>query len=428
MLSKGCLLSGRRESEEAGSIGCSDRPGICKGLDKGLADTSANIAIPDACPTLPATSRHRGRVASQTQAVNLLGDEDMKEGSYSLGTTNGKVVSSIKYAQSRSPTETLSGDESDGRYCAIVEEESPTMVDHQGKRSYACPYFRLDPIRHIECLSRKLYRIQDVKQHLSRRHYEDSGRAPKSAGNILGVTLPTQKELKARSNRKRSPEDQWHKIWRTLFKRPLPNQGPYLRTTKEEIVGIAAGICKEESNGDTSGSWKNGELPGAKGKFAQQLIEGLLNGYRSPSDQYAEQEEPKSVAAEQGQPRKTMELERGAADGNIDALPVTVTGGDQESIIPPYHFPTSDLQMLSSSDITMEGVDLMDFGQDSDTTAKSMDQSALALYDKGGEITMPLSCVPASEGNMEELDLLDLSQNTETSNLLSRDKPKDPSY
>lgn len=38
---------------------------------------------------------------------------------------------------------------------------------------FACPFFRKDPVQHMACLSRKLKRIGDVKQHIHRRHLND---------------------------------------------------------------------------------------------------------------------------------------------------------------------------------------------------------------------------------------------------------------
>ncbi|CAG9993204.1 unnamed protein product [Clonostachys byssicola] len=43
---------------------------------------------------------------------------------------------------------------------------------------FACPFFRRDPVQHIDCLGRKLKRISDVKQHINRRHLNDIVQCP----------------------------------------------------------------------------------------------------------------------------------------------------------------------------------------------------------------------------------------------------------
>ncbi|KAF4496849.1 hypothetical protein FAGAP_7004 [Fusarium agapanthi] len=131
------------------------------------------------------------------------------------------------------PTETCIDDEEGSPCPSMVESDDSSVEDIELRKAFACPYFRLDPVRHIECLSRKLYRIQDVKQHLSRRHYIKRD----NSDNTRGVNPRTQKVLKLRLDRRLSPEGQWHEIWRTLFNGTLPREGPYLGNSKEEIVG-----------------------------------------------------------------------------------------------------------------------------------------------------------------------------------------------
>ncbi|KAF5589017.1 uncharacterized protein FSUBG_11268 [Fusarium subglutinans] len=143
------------------------------------------------------------------------------------------------------PTETCIGDE-DGSPCpSMIESDDSSVEDIELRKAFACPYFRLDPVRHIECLSRKLYRIQDVKQHLSRRHYIKRD----YSDNTRGVNPRTQKVLKLRLDRRLSPEGQWHEIWRTLFDGTLPREGPYLGNSKEEIVGSMIALMEQLFSG-----------------------------------------------------------------------------------------------------------------------------------------------------------------------------------
>jgi hypothetical protein len=185
---------------------------------------------------------------------------------------------------SLSSTETCIGDEEGNRCYSVIESEDSSIEDLEERKAFACPYFRLDPIRHIECLSRKLYRIQDVKQHLSRRHYDKRDKMSNTSDNTKGVNSRTQRVLKLRLDRRLSPERQWHEIWRTLFDKAVPREGPYLGNTKEEVVGSMIAICKKGSSRVVPGILRSLGLPNEKGKAVQQLMEQLFIGFQALSD------------------------------------------------------------------------------------------------------------------------------------------------
>ncbi|KAF5539222.1 hypothetical protein FNAPI_10893 [Fusarium napiforme] len=161
----------------------------------------------------------------------------------------GGLPPSRAQAITLSPTETCIGEE-DGSPCpSMIDSDDSSVEDIEVRKAFVCPYFRLDPVRHIECLSRKLYRIQDVKQHLYRRHYMTRDKSSDAKDNTRGVNIRTQSILKLRLDRRLSPERQWHKIWETLFNLKLPREGPYLGNSKEEIVGsMIAALSDERSN------------------------------------------------------------------------------------------------------------------------------------------------------------------------------------
>ncbi|KNB10826.1 hypothetical protein FOXG_10947 [Fusarium oxysporum f. sp. lycopersici 4287] len=50
-----------------------------------------------------------------------------------------------------------------------LDEDGDQSPNDSIKR-FACPYFRKNPERHLECINLKMVRISDVKQHLKRRH------------------------------------------------------------------------------------------------------------------------------------------------------------------------------------------------------------------------------------------------------------------
>lgn len=140
--------------------------------------------------------------------------------------------------------------------------------------SFACPYFRLDPVANQTCLSYKLMRIRDVKQHLQRRHYlppfhcpacckafpslrdyDDHIRVqycnwPQEKNNIEGVSDETQRRLKARVSRAVKPAEQWHAVWGILFSavmdRPV-DPDPYIGSMVKETFRMVRAFWRSSS-------------------------------------------------------------------------------------------------------------------------------------------------------------------------------------
>jgi hypothetical protein len=126
----------------------------------------------------------------------------------------------------------------------------------------ACPFWKRDPLHHMDCLGFNLKRLKDVKQHLQRKHYEpecsicrlDLENTTKSDNHVQGscagaesvgfterIRPEQQKRLQAIVSRAGSSEaDTWVQIWHILFKNaPLP-PSPYQKT----IIGEAADVIK----------------------------------------------------------------------------------------------------------------------------------------------------------------------------------------
>ncbi|KAF5591938.1 hypothetical protein FPANT_5540 [Fusarium pseudoanthophilum] len=238
--------------------------------------------------------------------------------------------------------ETCIGDE-DGSPCpSMIESDDSSVEDIEVRRAFACPYFRLDSVRHIECLSRKLYRIQDVKQHLSRRHYMMRGKSSDTSDNTRGVNTRTQSILKLRLDRRLSPERQWHKIWETLFNRKLPREGPYHGNSKEEIVGSMIAVCKQGSSRVVPGILRSLGLSNEKRKPVQQLMEQLLSDFQALSD-------------ERSNDMETEETEKASTCGGVDSMPMTPKDMefDFDFNMPLHRSPSPEIEnTYSSKDMT----------------------------------------------------------------------------
>ncbi|KAI9149621.1 hypothetical protein HJFPF1_11676 [Paramyrothecium foliicola] len=138
---------------------------------------------------------------------------------------------------------------------------------------FACPFYRRSPIRHRDCVNRKLTRIRDVKQHIQRRHVGGAfycptcfkshaslhtrdehirsrrcePRLPPVLDSLESNSREAQELFKYRANRAFSAEQQWHQIWDLLFKDGSKARSAYLGTEIEETVGIIRNFWEQES-------------------------------------------------------------------------------------------------------------------------------------------------------------------------------------
>ncbi|KAF5563705.1 hypothetical protein FNAPI_2544 [Fusarium napiforme] len=212
-------------------------------------------------------------------------DELMKQESPSPDGKNASNSSKRPAEDSRAPqkksraTRTLEKiAEVDGN-CGQDEESN----DNKCVESFACPFYRRHPERYFDCISLKMPRISDVKQHLKRRHMANyfcprclkgfSALKPFQehvlqqdcsmdlSENTDGVSPTTQDALKVRFERSLSPRDQWYKIWKILFGDIGDVQNPYHEGVFKEITGIIRGIWTEEGQNIISDVQRIRDIP-----------------------------------------------------------------------------------------------------------------------------------------------------------------------
>ncbi|KAF5643641.1 hypothetical protein F25303_6232 [Fusarium sp. NRRL 25303] len=149
-------------------------------------------------------------------------------------------------------------------------------------------------------------------------------------------------ERKVFAYRRLSPEKQWQEIWKTLFDRTLPIEGPYLGDSKEEIVGSMIAICKKGSSRVVPGILRSLGLSSEKGKSVQQLMEKLFSGFQELSD-------------DRSNDCDMEETEKDSTCGGIDSIPMTPKDMDFEFDfnIPLQRSPSPEIQnSCSGMDMT----------------------------------------------------------------------------
>ncbi|VUC29563.1 unnamed protein product [Clonostachys rosea] len=130
-------------------------------------------------------------------------------------------------------------------------DENSEVIDDIDSNSptWACPFFRHDPLGNMNCLKLKLKRIRDVKQHIQRRHNKSGNYCQKCWESFPnrkkkeehlnldncepidqslsvkkgGISAEAQEKLKHRAQRSKSGDQQWHDVYDIVFK---GQQGP----------------------------------------------------------------------------------------------------------------------------------------------------------------------------------------------------------
>ncbi|TQN72630.1 hypothetical protein CSHISOI_02869, partial [Colletotrichum shisoi] len=128
-----------------------------------------------------------------------------------------------------------------------AEKQQPPKKQ-KNEAPFACPFWKLDPLKYHECAKFCLQRMRDVKEHLKRKHTpshycprcqeifskaddlqehvsSNSGWLclPFDLETLDGVSHGKNKELHLKSDASLTTEDQWFSVWDILFpatKRP----------------------------------------------------------------------------------------------------------------------------------------------------------------------------------------------------------------
>ncbi|KAH8886047.1 hypothetical protein GQ53DRAFT_828418 [Thozetella sp. PMI_491] len=184
-----------------------------------------------------------------------------------------------------------SGAGSDNRKRKRSQEEDDNNSDHEDRphrnshthqiqappgKYFACPFWKLDPMRHVHCCKMMLSTCSQVKQHLTRKHtpkyhcqrclkfFDTKARQrehweePQCTVHPIGTTSDGIVEDQSKTLSKRSKgntsEARWYEIWDILFPRNARPASPYVDNRLPEALIYAlecwntrgSGILDEE--------------------------------------------------------------------------------------------------------------------------------------------------------------------------------------
>ncbi|KAF4947583.1 hypothetical protein FGADI_10314 [Fusarium gaditjirri] len=233
-----------------------------------------------------------------------------------------------------------------------LDEDGDQSPSDSVKR-FACPYFRKNPERHLECINLKMVRISDVKQHLKRRHTApypcpicsegfaslnlqgnhilQQACSPGLGANWDSVSLTSQKALQARFGKKLSQEAQWYGIWKILFGKPSNMPKPHLDGVVKEVIGILRGIWLDEGRRLISEFVQAKDQPPSYNDQLYQLLAGILDDVEARFEQKSSERSSRktSIGSEQG-PEESSGVQLDTTfdfPGTEDAFPTDDSGG-----------------------------------------------------------------------------------------------------
>ncbi|KAL3305691.1 HET and ankyrin domain protein, partial [Colletotrichum asianum] len=163
----------------------------------------------------------------------------------------------------------------DGNGPDCGRKKNKTMQSADEEERFACPFFKFDRLKHLNCLHYQLRRVKDVKQHIFRKHsfhcptcyevFPDSAACdahmssddtcqtaspPTDESALESISDAQKQKLTSRSSGiTRTEYEQWFAVWRILFEdkqKPEPTS-PYLKSEIEETVLTAREIFARNS-------------------------------------------------------------------------------------------------------------------------------------------------------------------------------------
>lgn len=247
------------------------------------ADSSSNSTVPSQDESLDSAllsisdSSEQFEVSENNAAVKVLIDDmanklvlgfrstTQRQLSTGAGESSGQpVIQAVVTGSSTTPNN--SGRSSQKRQAAADDDDDDAdqddfpkpphkrirhSPDKVSQRSFACPYLKMDPVKHGRCCVKQLSRIRDVKQHLSRWHtpdrycqrclstnfcdekalqgHIDINTCPSNDPTALeGISNEQRKRLSQKSKSNTEKEDQWFAIWEILFPRRARPSSVYM--------------------------------------------------------------------------------------------------------------------------------------------------------------------------------------------------------
>lgn len=201
------------------------------------------------------------------------------------------------------------------------------QIGAEQKPSFACPYRKLDPHRHRDCLKYTLHRIKDVKQHINRRHriaklpskaakddHSRETRCRKSSPRpwMEGVTEEQIEKLNRIASRKISVETQWFEMWDILFPGHDRPRSAFSGNYIEEVVRLIRDCWDVKSSTFIGSAIEHHGDAGVDKDVLNRLMDTVFNRLEEEVCSPSASSDPKIGDAEQERPQRACKRSRKA--------------------------------------------------------------------------------------------------------------------
>ncbi|KAF5245054.1 hypothetical protein FANTH_7524 [Fusarium anthophilum] len=234
-------------------------------------------------------------------------------------------------------------------------------VEKKKEETFACPFYRKDPVRFLECISLRMVTISIVKQHLKRRHaanllcsvckqgfpsqklFEDHLQKGTCSRSVIdgSDTIPPHilEALKLRSDRRISSAAQWEDIYVLIFGTLDTKPKPFLDGIAKEMTGIIRDIWRHDGSRIVSKSVQERGLPATPGQLLDLLPELL--------DKVEDRFENKPLKQESDE--QLPNINGTMTENNIRARDDSYQGSTTLDHCPDPGFYASDVDSISNS-------------------------------------------------------------------------------
>ncbi len=299
-------------------------------------------------------------------------------------------------------------EDADLRGTPVLATETPKPGEPP-RKLFACPFWKKNPTKHQACFPRKLARIRDVKQHLTRKHcplYCESCKrvfeqlqdqqehvvatgatrcVPRPFEALDGVKHHQQRMLREKSNSKHTAEEQWYVIWDILFEDiPRPNS-PYMDFERTRDFDSFVQFCQARVSAILKEQLTHNalrEMLGASASELQDQIEQTIRtGFQAALESFVSTpcSAPEDGALASGHPTMSESL-RGVRD-SLRAAPRCFSGGplgDSIALLEPSIPPESGYVSRTASREALSDVAEHRQGRTPQDAEHLVDETALA--------------------------------------------------
>ncbi|KAI1080834.1 hypothetical protein F5B20DRAFT_96093 [Whalleya microplaca] len=150
-------------------------------------------------------------------------------------------------------------------------DQQPQDGCDPGRRSLACPFYKMDNHKYADCRTNLLRRIKDVKQHVYRKHRQPEFYCPvcfhvfnepisrdqhiqdrkcvsRPDPAFDGISEDQKKTLSFNPSRGKTTEEQWCDLWRVIFPNTNPPTSPYVGNYAEEMIPLIRSLWDKKSS------------------------------------------------------------------------------------------------------------------------------------------------------------------------------------